>query len=699
MKTKSSVHIPFIVILLSLILGSIVVQSAVLCTGFLKSMYSNSKENVIEISKLGTEKLSTEIENMLLPYSEIVKNLSLLAQTYDEPVALQAAADSLTSLLPEGFSLYFGTEVSRFHPELGGYYVDSSGWIPDDDWEPAKRPWFKNAVNNKGRAVFTEPYVDSMTNQLCVTVSYAAYKSSLLGVGAADLILNDLTDLVNGFSISKNNNIYLVDENGLFITNKDAEKITAENYFDNSLISKSGYNARNYLDGKTHSFIVDKNYYSVSPCEGTPWFVVAEGPVSDFTASSNTLTGFLLLIVLIVSAVVIICALSFSKIIGGIFSSLSANCKKLAKGDFSVEFKDSSIKEASELALAFESVSQSIGNMIEKTKDAVISVENMTESLSDTSNLINSSLDITVDSISQIDNNISTQNNSVSKVNENVLDIVSEMEGFSTEIENQNKLITESVSSIEWMMQNVVTLRENISAASVQVSELVNSSSENKNIISASTEQIRNVKKESEALLQMNNVISAVAGKTNLLAMNAAIEAAHAGDAGKGFAVVADEIRKLAETSAVQAKSSNAYLSSIQAKIDEVADTSNKVDLGFGKTIEYIKEIEMVFARLEKATAEQGDKANEILKSVDEIMNSTNKVKDDTVKISSKTEQTLQECKTLQNVTGNVNSGLESCRKAAQSLQNSSKQILDVVRLANSSVQELNKSVNQFIDK
>ena len=554
-------------------------------------------------------------------------------------------------------------------------------------------------MNNKGRAVFTEPYVDSMTNQLCVTVSYAAYKSSLLGVGAADLILNDLTDLVNGFSISKNNNIYLVDENGLFITNKDAEKITAENYFDNSLISKSGYNARNYLDGKTHSFIVDKNYYSVSPCEGTPWFVVAEGPVSDFTASSNTLTGFLLLIVLIVSAVVIICALSFSKIIGGIFSSLSANCKKLAKGDFSVEFKDSSIKEASELALAFESVSQSIGNMIEKTKDAVISVENMTESLSDTSNLINSSLDITVDSISQIDNNISTQNNSVSKVNENVLDIVSEMEGFSTEIENQNKLITESVSSIEWMMQNVVTLRENISAASVQVSELVNSSSENKNIISASTEQIRNVKKESEALLQMNNVISAVAGKTNLLAMNAAIEAAHAGDAGKGFAVVADEIRKLAETSAVQAKSSNAYLSSIQAKIDEVADTSNKVDLGFGKTIEYIKEIEMVFARLEKATAEQGDKANEILKSVDEIMNSTNKVKDDTVKISSKTEQTLQECKTLQNVTGNVNSGLESCRKAAQSLQNSSKQILDVVRLANSSVQELNKSVNQFIDK
>lgn len=696
MKLKSKIHIPFIGILLILILGAVLIQSVVLCFGFIETMDSNSKKNVVEISELGTEKLASEIEKMLTPYAEIVKNLSLLAQTYDEPVALQQAADALTLLLPEGFSLYFGTKVSRFYPELGGYYVDSSGWTPDDDWEPSARPWFINAVGSKGNAVFTEPYVDSMTGQLCVTVSYAAYKDSLLGVGAADLILNDLTQLVEDFSISANDRIYLIDSAGFFITNEDTSKITVENYFDDSSISKAGYSVENYLDGEPHSFVINKRYYSVAPCKGTSWFVVAEGPVSDFTASSNNISGIFLLIMLIASAVVIVATMAFSKIIGNVFANLSANCKKLSKGDFSVEFKDSFIREASDLAFAFESVSKNIGNMIDKTKNAVTSVQDITNSLCDTSNLINSSLDVTVNSISQMNQNISTQNDSVVQANNTVRDIVKDIENFSLEIENQNKIIMESVSSIEWMMQNVVNLKEKIAAASVQVAELVKSSSENKNIINASTEQITNVRKESEALLQMNNVISAVAAKTNLLAMNAAIEAAHAGDAGKGFAVVADEIRKLAETSAVQAKSSNSYLSSIRAKIDEVADTSEKVDLGFAKTIEFITEIEDFFGRLESTMQEQGNKANEILKTVDEVMNSSGKVKNDAAKISSETEQTFVVFQTLQEATKNVNNGLESCRTASESLKDSSKQIMEVVDLAQSSVEQLTQSVNQF---
>lgn len=85
MKFKNSIHIPFLCILLTLILGAIIIQSGVLWTGFLKTMNSNSKNNVAEISKLGTEKLSSDISKMLNPYSEMVKNVSLLAETFDEP--------------------------------------------------------------------------------------------------------------------------------------------------------------------------------------------------------------------------------------------------------------------------------------------------------------------------------------------------------------------------------------------------------------------------------------------------------------------------------------------------------------------------------------------------------------------------------------------------------------------------------------
>lgn len=697
MKFKNSIHIPFLCILLTLILGAIIIQSGVLWTGFLKTMNSNSKNNVAEISKLGTEKLSSDISKMLNPYSEMVKNVSLLAETFDEPELLQQAADALTNLLPEGFSLYFGTEVSRYQPEEGGYYIDSSGWIPEEDWEPSKRPWFKNAVNNKGKAVFTDPYVDSMTNQLCVTVSYAAYKEySLLGVGAADLILNDLMQLIENFSISENNQIYLVDSDGVFITNNDISKITVGNYFNDSLISDEGFHASNYLDGKSHSLLANNRYYSVSPCEGTPWFVVAEGPVSDFTAASDKVKRFLFLIMIIVSLIIVSAAILFSKIIGNIFANLSENCKKLSKGDFSVEFTDSAIKEASDLAIAFENVSQNIGNMIDKTKNAANSVENMTDSLSETSNLINSSLDITVESISQMDKNITTQNNSVNKVNETVRDIVKDIEGFSGEIENQNKIITDSVSSIEWMMQNVVTLKENISSAAVKVSDLVESSSQNKNIIAASTEQIKNVKKESEALLQMNNVISAVAGKTNLLAMNAAIEAAHAGDAGKGFAVVADEIRKLAENSSSQSKSIGEELQHISESIEQVVSSAADAEKSFGEIVTHIDSTNTIITEIDNAMTEQEAGSRQILQALEDMKNQAINVRDMSKSLQENVHSVSHEMNNVTMVSTTISGSMDEMTSGAQEINTAAQSVSELAIKTKDNIDTMQSLLGKF---
>ncbi|MCL2808846.1 MAG: methyl-accepting chemotaxis protein, partial [Treponema sp.] len=252
-------------------------------------------------------------------------------------------------------------------------------------------------------------------------------------------------------------------------------------------------------------------------------------------------------------------------------------------------------------------------------------------------------------------------------------------------IEEQTESVNTSSSAIEEMTANIHSVNKTLVENSKCVENLADASEQGRTALQGVVQKILDIAKDSEGLLEINSVMDNIAAQTNLLSMNAAIEAAHAGEAGKGFAVVADEIRKLAESSSQQSKTTALMLKKIKTSIDSITKSSNDVLSRFEAIDTGVKEVTEHEVNIRNAMEEQAIGGQQILESVGRLKEITISVQKGSEKMSDSGTNLIRETDSFIKLSGDAIKGMNDIVNGA----------LKEIKVAVTHVTEMSEKNNQ----
>jgi methyl-accepting chemotaxis protein len=269
--------------------------------------------------------------------------------------------------------------------------------------------------------------------------------------------------------------------------------------------------------------------------------------------------------------------------------SMIAGFDKGAQGDFREAMEVATGDEIGQLAVKANKLYTSLNAGFTIIKNTVGGLQGAKENLS-------SRVEEMASAVEQIRQNLNSTNRQMEDHSAGVIETTAAVEemarnidGLGVHISQQSQIISQSGGAIQDLSQATQQLTDLADTSKAQVKALVSTSDEGDQKITQMARGISEILESSEHLMETNSLIAAVASQTNLLAMNAAIEAAHAGELGKGFAVVADEIRKLAETASLQSKNISQNLKAVLGAIRNVGSESQSVQQSFGEIKEHVQ--------------------------------------------------------------------------------------------------------------